>query len=191
MKKEKVLSTLEEIKTISDPFRLKILLLFDEEDAPMTVKQVAIKLEEVASKVHYHVKELERIGVLEIVETKEKAGIMEKFYSPTAECFKIERSIGTAVNEEDHNMVGVNLFQAMQEDFIRNNKLKKQGENGTLNYGRYYLTEEEAKELATIIREYQKNKTQREGTKPYMFGYALFRKYDREEVVTDGNAKVD
>lgn len=186
MDKEKVLSTLEEIKTISDPFRLKILLLFDEEDTPMTVKQVATKLEEVASKVHYHVKELERIGVLEIVETKEKAGIMEKFYSPTAESFRIEKNIGTAVNEEDHNLVGANLFQAMQEDFLRNNKLKKPGESGTLNYGRYYLTEDEVKELATIIREYQKNKTQREGTKPYMFGYALFRKYDREEVVTDG-----
>lgn len=186
MKKEKILSTLDEIKTISDPFRLKIMLLFDENDAPMTVKQVAVKLGEVASKVHYHVKELERIGVLEIVETKEKAGIMEKFYLPTAICFKIEKNIGSQENVEEHDLVGVNLFQAMQDDFIRSNKMKKQDENGTLNYGRYFLTDDERKQLIDMIGKFIENKAPREGAKPYKFGYALFRQYDSEEQIKDG-----
>lgn len=186
MLKEKVLSSLEEIKTISDPFRLKILFLFDEDNTPMTVKQMADKLEEVPSKVHYHVKELEKIGVLEIVKTKEKSGIVEKFYLPTAETFKVERSIGGANEEIEHMQVGENLFQAMQQDFLRNNKLKKPGENGTLNYGLYHLTEEEKEQLVALIREFLENKNQREGTKPYMYGYALFRKYDRRGSLEDG-----
>jgi predicted transcriptional regulator len=191
MKKEKVLSTLEEIKTISDPFRLKILFLFDEDNTPMTVKQMAVKLEEVPSKVHYHVKELERIGVLEIVKTQEKSGIVEKFYLPTAETFKVERSIGTQIDEIEHMQVGENLFQAMQQDFSRNNKLKLPGENGTLNYGLYHITKKEKEQLVTLIREFLENKDQREDTNPYMFGYALFRKYDKKEYIEDGEQDTD
>jgi hypothetical protein len=191
MKKEKVLSTLEEIKTISDPFRLKILFLFDEDNTPMTVKQMAVKLEEVPSKVHYHVKELERIAVLEIVKTKEKSGIVEKFYLPTAETFKVERSIGSQSDEIEHMQVGENLFQAMQQDFSRNNKLKVPGENGTLNYGLYHITNEEKEQLVVLIREFLENKDQREGTNPYMFGYALFRKYDKKGSIEDGEQDTD
>jgi predicted transcriptional regulator len=191
MKKEKMLSTLDEIKTISDPFRLKILFLFDEDNTPMTVKQMAVKLEEVPSKVHYHVKELERIGVLEIVKTKEKSGIVEKFYLPTAETFKVERSIGTQIDEIEHMQVGENLFQAMQQDFSRNNKLKLPGENGILNYGLYHITKEEKEQLVTLIREFLENKDQREDTNPYMFGYALFRKYDKKGYIDDGEQDTD
>jgi predicted transcriptional regulator len=191
MKKEKMLSTLDEIKTISDPFRLKILFLFDEDNTPMTVKQMAVKLEEVPSKVHYHVKELERIGVLEIVKTKEKSGIVEKFYLPTADTFKVERSIGSQIEEIEHMQVGENLFQAMQQDFSRNNKLKEPGENGTLNYGLYHITKEEKEQLVVLIREFLENKDQREGTNPYMFGYALFRKYDKKGSIEDGEQDRD
>jgi len=191
MKKEKILSTLDEIKTISDPFRLKILFLFDEDNTPKTVKQMAVKLEEVPSKVHYHVKELERIGVLVIVKTMEKSGIVEKFYLPTAETFKVERSIGSSSEELEHMKVGENLFQAMQQDFSRNNMLKKPGEKGTLNYGLYHLKEEEKEELVVLIREFLENKDQREGTNPYMFGYALFRKYAGKGKVEDGEQNRD
>lgn len=191
MIKEKILSSLEEIKTISDPFRLKILFLFDEDNTPMTVKQMADRLEEVPSKVHYHVKELEKIGVLEIVNTKEKSGIVEKFYLPTAETFKVERSIGSASEEIEHMQVGENLFQAMQQDFSRNSKLKNPDEKGNLNYGLYHLKEEEKEQLVILIREFLENKDQREGTKPYMFGYALFRKHDRKGLVEDGEQNRD
>jgi DNA-binding transcriptional regulator GbsR (MarR family) len=185
--KEKILSSLDEIKTISDPFRLKILFLFDEDNTPITVKQMAVKLEEVPSKVHYHVKELERVGVLEIVHTKERAGIVEKFYLPTADVFKVERNIGNSNYEDEHMQVGENLFLAMQQDFTSNNKLKKPGENASLNYGLYHMTEEENEQLKGIIKEFLENKEQREGTKPYMFGYALFRKYEKKGFVEDGD----
>ncbi|MDF2533651.1 MAG: transcriptional regulator [Clostridia bacterium] len=187
MKKEKILNTLEEIKTISDPFRLKILLLFDEDDTPITVKQMSVKLEEVPSKVHYHVKELERIGVLEIVETKEKSGIIEKFYLPTAETFKVEKSIGSPAEEEEHMQVGTNLFQAMQQDFLRNHKLKSPDEKGTLSYGLFHLTDAEKGQLIGLIREFLEDKNQREGTNPYMLGYVLFRKYVSKEKIEDGD----
>lgn len=187
MKKEKVLSSLEEIKVISDPFRLNILFIFAEDQTPLTVKQIAVELNEGASKVHYHVKELERIGVLEIVETKEKAGIMEKFYLPTAEVFKVEKSIGTPEDQQNHLLAGDNVFQAIKEDFARSSRLKMPGDKITVNYGLYHLTMQETDQLETLIREFLEGKNAREGASPYMLGYALFRKYDNKERVTDGD----
>lgn len=181
MVKEKILNTLEEIKVISDPFRLKILFVFEEGHTPLTVKQMAVKLEEVPAKVHYHVKELERIGVLEIVETKEKAGIVEKYYMPTAEIFKVERNISGTSENEEHNQAGASILQAMQQDFEKNNMMKGKTDKNRLNYGMYYLTDEEKAEFEKLIEDYLEDKEEREGAKPYGFGYALYRKFIGEE----------
>lgn len=187
MVKEKILSTLEEIKVISDPFRLKILFIFDEEQTPLTVKQMAVKLEEVPAKVHYHVKELERIGVLEIVETKEKAGIVEKYYMPTAEMFKVEKNISGAIENKEHMQAGANIFLAMQQDFERNNRIKGNADKNRLNYGVYYLTDEERNQFEKLIEDYLSDKDQRNGAKPYGFGYALYRKFSSKEEAKDGD----
>jgi len=185
MQKEKVLSTLEEIKVISDPFRFKILVLFNKESGSLTVKQMAVKLREVPSKVHYHVKELERIGVLEIVETKEKGGIIEKFYLPTAEMFKVKKNIGI-LEEGEYEQAGENLISIMHEDFMESMKNKVKGDKKQLNYGLTYLTDEEVEQLGELILGFMKDKEQREKAKPYMFGYALFRNYDNEGDGEDG-----
>lgn len=47
------------------------------DEEPLTVKQLADRLGEVPSKVHYHVKELERIGVLGIVDKKKKQALLK------------------------------------------------------------------------------------------------------------------
>jgi hypothetical protein len=177
MKKEKILSTLEEIKVISDPFRFKILALFnrDSDNTALTVKQMSLKLNEVPSKVHYHVKELERIGILEIVETKEKGGVIEKYYLPTAEVFRVKKDIGIQ-DEPEYKQVGENLITAMYEDYIEAIYQKNNDNKRQLNYGMTYLTDEEVEQLGELIAEFMKDKDTRENAKPYMFGYALFRK---------------
>jgi predicted ArsR family transcriptional regulator len=186
MQKEKILNTLEEIKVISDPFRFKILVLFNEDNGALTVKQMAVKLNEVPSKVHYHVKELERIGVLEIVETKEKGGVIEKFYLPTAEVFRVEKNIG-ALGLEDYKKAGENIFNTMQQDFLESNRQKKAGDKGQLNYGMFHLTDEEVEQLGKLIMGFMEDKQRRQNTKPYMFGHALFRKFENMEGLGDGN----
>ena len=144
-----------------------------------------VKLNEVPSKVHYHVKELERIGVLEIVETKEKGGVIEKFYLPTAEIFKVKKDIGIQ-DETEYKQAGENLISIMHEDFIESMKHENKGEKKQLNYGLTYLTDEEVEELGSLILGFMNDKEQRENAKPYMVGYALFRKYDNEGEMGDG-----
>ncbi|MDO7907909.1 helix-turn-helix domain-containing protein [Paenibacillus sp. JX-17] len=79
-KKVKVLSTLEEIKVYSDPYRIQIMNTFYKLGRPATVKEVADTMGEVPAKVYYHVKKLDKIGLVELVSTREINGIIAKYY---------------------------------------------------------------------------------------------------------------
>lgn len=50
----------------------------------MTVTQLGEDLGESPAKLHYHVRELERLGVIHLVETREKGGVLEKYYRAVA-----------------------------------------------------------------------------------------------------------
>ncbi|MFS0869590.1 ArsR/SmtB family transcription factor [Paenibacillus xylanilyticus] len=94
---QKVLSTIEEIKIYSDPYRIQILNMFNKQGRPSTVKEIADKLGEVPAKVHYHVKKLEKIGLLTLVSTREINGIIAKYYEP------FQGEIHLRHEEEDHS----------------------------------------------------------------------------------------
>lgn len=77
--------TLEQLRVVSDELRVGILALVAEQ--PMTVTQVAEALGQAPAKVHYHMRELERVGVVRLVATREKGGILEKYYRAIARHF--------------------------------------------------------------------------------------------------------
>ena len=76
------LESIEQMRTIADPLRLRIIEQLTHQ--AMTVTQLAELLDEVPSKLHYHVRELEKAGLLKLVETREKGGILEKYYRAVA-----------------------------------------------------------------------------------------------------------
>ncbi|MEH7344655.1 winged helix-turn-helix domain-containing protein [Bacillus sp. JJ1532] len=78
---------LEQQKLISSPLRVKIIYLLDER--PMTAKQVADEMGKTAGSIHYHIQQLYHGGILEIAETKENRGIIEKYYRSKATHFKL------------------------------------------------------------------------------------------------------
>lgn len=183
MQYEKVLSTLDEIKTFSDPFRLKILMCFAEGDEPMTVKQMAVKLGEVPAKVHYHVKELERINILEIVDTREKSGILEKYYLPTAENIRIDKSFTTAeASENEAKLLYNSVANTLIDELGKFNRYTKNcNRDSKIKMGIVYLTDEEYEEIDTMLANYVNSKKKRPGTKAYTHGFLLFRKYNDGE----------
>lgn len=175
---EKVFDSVEDIRVISDPFRLKILVCFDDDEVPLTVKQLSKQLGEVASRVHYHVKELERIGALEIVETREKSGIIEKYYLPTAKNFKISRNIGTAsAAKEDCGALIKNMFESVSTRFdaYMQQACCGNAEMPRALHGLVYLTDEDAVELYNLVSDFVNSKARREGAKPYWHTMLLFR----------------
>lgn len=70
----------EQVKVVTDPYRSKILDVLSEKKEPMTVKMIADELGEVPAKIHYHVKKLIAIDVLELARTEAINGIIAKFY---------------------------------------------------------------------------------------------------------------
>src|SRR5437867_13261433 len=76
------LETLEQLRAIADLLRLRIIDVLKER--PMTVTQLGELLGMAPAKVHYHVRELEKVGLLRLVETREKGGILENYYQPIA-----------------------------------------------------------------------------------------------------------
>ncbi|MGH4123424.1 MAG: ArsR/SmtB family transcription factor [Clostridium sp.] len=175
----------EEIRILSNTFRMKIISLFNLNKESLTVKQMADKLGEVPSKVHYHVKMLKQIGVMEIVETREKSGIVEKYYLPTAENFKIDNAIKTAgsdiYEEEQDDVLGILIKNIKNNTDIYRKNVKVGEDDGRLFSDVIgYLTPAETRELHDICVEYIKNKPKREGTKLYDCTLLTVRKYDKE-----------
>lgn len=94
------ITNLDAIKALADPLRIHILTLFIQK--PMTAKQMADHLGQPSAKIHYHVKELERNGLVKLVETREKGGILEKYYSAIAGFFDVHMTIGEQAATTDH-----------------------------------------------------------------------------------------
>ncbi len=85
------ITTLEQLKAISDPLRVDILEILADE--ALTVKQMADKLSQPATKLYYHVSELEAAGFVKLVGTRVKSGIIEKYYRIAAESMQVDRSL--------------------------------------------------------------------------------------------------
>jgi DNA-binding transcriptional ArsR family regulator len=83
--------SIEQMRAMADDLRQRIFELLVEQ--PMTVTQVGERLGIAPAKIHYHVRELERLGLLRLVETREKGGILEKYYRSVARHFMVPMSL--------------------------------------------------------------------------------------------------
>jgi predicted ArsR family transcriptional regulator len=80
-----VIRDLEQLKTVSDPLRSKVLVYLIEK--AYTGQQLAKLLGMARAKVHYHLNELEKHGFITVVHTELKNGIVQKFYRSVARGF--------------------------------------------------------------------------------------------------------
>lgn len=98
MKRYLVLETLDQLKAVSDSLRMEIITLLVRE--AYTGKQLSTLLSLSASKVHYHLKELENHGFVEVVRTEEKNGIVQKFYRAVAFDLKVSDDLLPSLRED-------------------------------------------------------------------------------------------
>jgi DNA-binding transcriptional ArsR family regulator len=78
------LETLDQMKVLADPLRIRILEAFGEE---RTTKQVADLLGEKPTKLYHHVGALERVGLIALARTRQNRGTVEKYYLAVARTF--------------------------------------------------------------------------------------------------------
>jgi DNA-binding transcriptional ArsR family regulator len=91
MKEYRTLNTLNQIKAMAHPLRMRLLEAFSR--TPLTTKQVAELLDEQPTKLYHHVSSLERAGLIKLIKTRKNRGTLEKYYRTAATRFTIDRRL--------------------------------------------------------------------------------------------------
>lgn len=182
MNEEKILSTVEEVRAYNDPYRMKILRTFYEQKKPSNVKEISDILGEVPSKVYYHIKKMEKAGLIKLVYSKEIKGIIAKYYEPTAKIFRIQNKyLDVASKDVMKNEIG----KAMSEIFDAEKVIAIKGgmaeENGVdyvyTQRENIYLTEKEVDELYNLIYKFLESKKESEEGKDKYRAFVSLVKY--------------
>jgi DNA-binding transcriptional ArsR family regulator len=110
---------IKQLKALSHPARVKILNHL--QSKPMTAKQLADQFGEEPAKTSYHVKQLLRVGLVELVQTRTtQNGIIEKYYQSVAKEFITEPVLtgdpDTLAHSESDLVLALTKSQA---DFLR------------------------------------------------------------------------
>lgn len=72
------------LKALHHPLRRSLLRRYVETGEMLSPKELALSMERPLSNVSYHVRELTKLGAVEIVAEEKKRGSVEHFYEPTA-----------------------------------------------------------------------------------------------------------
>lgn len=186
-----MLTSEEEIKIFSDPYRIKIIKAFSRLGRPATVKEVADEMGEVPSKVHYHVKKLISIDLLILDHTSEINGIVAKYYKLTADSFEVKYS-DSDKNEESltidtTEMVILSMVDDFRSDirdaYSKQVKAKKRGEKdsvkGSFLSEKVYCNQEEfeeiRKEISKLLKKYAKD-SEKKGKKSFSIFAGIIEK---------------
>ncbi|WP_342388398.1 ArsR/SmtB family transcription factor [Salinicoccus bachuensis] len=141
MKKLLVIDNLAQLKSVSDPFRIQLLNMLAEK--PKTGQMLADELDIPRAKIHYHLNELLKNGIIHVVKTEEKNSIIQKFYEPVAK--KVVPNIDLlkySPDEKKKDSMSYNLrmkeddlkqFKKELKNFVKDNSVKK-GTKNTKDY---------------------------------------------------------
>lgn len=181
MKEFFYITTLDQLKVISDPLRTKILWSLDEREK--TGKIISEEMHLAPSKIRYHLTELERVGLIEVVRTEEKNGILQKFYRPVARNISLEK-VSSLLNGEDvpewDSALKENAYCALEE--LRKNIALAEFRNRDFLFIPYRveLTREEEHEVREKMKDlyhYLQSRSGRKATEPvktYYMNLAFF-----------------
>lgn len=185
----RIISTTEEIKAFSDPFRLSIINVYREQKQPLTVKKCADILGVFPAKVLYHVKKLLEINVLELDHIEVINGINAKYYKLLKTRFHIQIQEGS-VDEVKQNLEYVNNIMMSQVeqfklDFITmtqtavSRQLHDTHDTGWFSSNNVYLNREEFDELGKIVVEYvESHNTKEKGKNKYAMMFGIAHKFE-------------
>lgn len=110
------LQTVEQLRAVADPLRIRIFEALTRQ--AMTATQVGEELNIPAPKAHYHVRELERIGLVKLVETRERSGILEKYYRAVARNLQAPSQLLQSSNPDELASAITELFTNMAQSFL-------------------------------------------------------------------------
>jgi DNA-binding transcriptional ArsR family regulator len=112
-----MVESLKQVRALADELRVRIFSLLAQE--PMTVTQVGKALDIAPAKVHYHVRELENVKLVHQVFTREKSGILEKYYRAVAKDISVPRSLVTSAPRDELLNAANEFAQSAVSGYLR------------------------------------------------------------------------
>jgi len=176
------IENLEQVKAIADPLRIQIL--WETFDEAKTGKMIGDILKIPASKIHYHLRELEKNGLVTVERTEEKNGIVQKFYRPIARRIFVKSSLlSPEVTGDFHSAVLESYFlpikkvsehlETIDVSVMEGKKISEADfRKFTLSEDQRKKLEDKLKDLNEMLDEFELN--QSEGGLEYVFQYAVF-----------------
>jgi DNA-binding transcriptional ArsR family regulator len=159
------LETIEQMRAIADELRQRIIRELIPE--PRTVTQVAEVLGLAPAKVHYHVRELERVGLVKLVFTREKGGILEKYFQPVAKSLFVEEDLLQQTPPEEYIELTNHILADVRKSFVnalsRTVKHPQEHNLMTLRLSHLWTTPEEFTQLKSDVEALEQRYSQRRG----------------------------
>lgn len=195
---------LETLRAISDPLRVQILELLESQS--LTVKQVAEKLGLAPSKLYYHFGALEKLGMIEVAETRMVANMLEKTFSSAAHMLDVDPSLFQFSKDGDNEPINILLsstIDATREDLIRSMQARQfQLEQGAAETPRRIIinrvvsstSEKRIAEfqdrLIKLIQEFEaEDKNSKPIDQPYALTVAFYPSFYFDKTVKKGKKK--
>jgi len=150
------LETLEQLRAIADELRSRIVEALGHR--AMTVTQLGEMLGHAPAKIHYHVRELERVGLVRLVATREKSGILEKYYRAVARSFTAAKALLSGAPSDETIATMRAFLDNASQGFLRateytvRNQLWENPKVWGLNATQIWITYDEMKELARRVQ---------------------------------------
>jgi hypothetical protein len=187
-KNTRIISTREELKIFSDPYRMEIINTYRSKEKALTATQCANLMGEIPSKVHYHIKKLLKINILTLDHVKVINGINARYYKLPKPNFTIrlkdeeQQKVYSGLNKVES--FAINMIDTFKSNFIKtaqkaiDDNVTDEAEVGTVGTTRLYLSEDDYKKLIEDMEELLQKYTwdDHESKKKYDFLAGLNRK---------------
>lgn len=86
-----IIRSVEQLKALADPLRGQVLRAVC--CTSLTVPQIAAKLGTKVTRLYHHMDLLEKANLVEVVETRQNRGTVERYYQATASHFVVDESL--------------------------------------------------------------------------------------------------
>lgn len=135
MLEQYTITDIKQLKALSHPSRVKILSALT--DKAMTAKQLADQFGEEPAKTSYHVKQLLKVGLVELVYTREtQNGIIEKYYRAIARDFRTDPYLARQPEGRSNPEAGfLRSLNSTQSGFLRAYREQQESGTGNVSYG--------------------------------------------------------
>lgn len=187
MQEDFIVRDARQLQMLGNPIRVRMLEHLCRE--PLTATQLGHLMGMAPARAHYHLKRLTEVGLTELLEIREQAGVMEKYYQAIARRFHFDKTVahGTPGGPPRHPLLGElqTAFDGLERRLAAPDAV---GNNGTLPHDvaggvtTLHLTparyERLLNRLTALLREFEIEGSPPAGTTPYALLLAIHREVE-------------